>query len=406
MIGSRSYDIVVIGGGIIGLATAMRLTREYPRYDIAVLEKESKIAQHQTGRSSGVIHAGIYYAEGSQKADFCLKGGRMLRRYCDEHGIEYEMCGKLIVARDESELASLETLHRQGKANGVEGLEIVGVERMGEIEPHAAGVRALYSPGTGIVDYGGVSAAFAADIGKNGGEILTDAKVLRITHRNGRLYLETSRVEVSAKQVINCAGLYADRVARTMGLNAGVRIVPFRGEFFSLRAERCDLVNGLIYPTPDPKLPFLGVHFTRRINGGVEAGPNAVLAFAREGYGKTEFSAREMLGILTFPGFWRMAMEHWSTGLKEQYRSMIKRAFVRSLQALVPEVRSEDLSGPSSGVRAQALSRRGELLHDFSISRTHNSIHVLNAPSPAATSCLAISRYIVDMARDTFELAA
>ncbi len=400
------YDIAVIGGGIIGLATAMIVAREHRRYSVAVLEKEPQIGRHQTGHNSGVIHAGIYYKPGSRKAEFCSRGGRMLREFCDDRGIEYQLCGKLIVARDESELPRLAELHRRGVANGAENLELVATERLRELEPHAAGVKAVHSPNTGIVDYGQVVRAFADEIEKAGGGLFTDAEVKRITGRDGRLHLETSRGELSAGHLINCAGLHADTVAMAVGLNTGVRIVPFRGEYFSLRKERSNLVNGLIYPVPDPDLPFLGVHFTRRIGGTVEAGPNAVLAFAREGYKKTDIDPSDLLGVLAFPGFWRMSKVYWKSGIREQYRSWTKGAFLRSLQALVPDVRMEDLTTPGAGVRAQAVNRKGELLDDFSIARTRNSIHVLNAPSPGATACLAIGRYIVDLAKDSFELAA
>ena len=402
----RSYDIGVIGGGIIGLATAARLTQEFPRYAVVTLEKEREVAQHQTGHNSGVMHAGIYYTPGSQKANLCSTGGKMLREFCDRHGIDYEMCGKLIVAANDSEVSRLEDLYRRGTANGAEGLQMIDRERLLELEPHAAGVKAIFSPNTGIIDYGRVSEAYSMEMRENGGDLLTGAEVRRIVRRDGRLYMETSAGEVSARHIVNCAGLHADTVARMMGVDIGVRIVPFRGEYYTIRPERSHLVNGLIYPVPNPALPFLGVHFTKRIGGSVEAGPNAVLAFAREGYSKTSFSLRDMLGTLSYPGFWRMSRTHWKTAIREQYRSMVKASFVRSLQTLVPEIRSEDLYEPGAGIRAQAVGRKGELLQDFSIAQTENAIHVLNAPSPGATSSLAISRYIVDMARESFGLAA
>ena len=402
--GLGEYDIAVIGGGIIGLATAMMLTRQFPRYKVAVLEKEPEVAQHQTGHNSGVIHAGIYYTPGTKKASFCSEGGRMLRRFCDKHGIEYRMCGKLIVATKESELPRLEELHAQGTANGAQGLELVGAERIREMEPSAAGIRAMYSPNTGIVDYSEVAAALAKQVIEGGGDLYTDTALLDVAERDGRQYLETSRGEITAKYMINCAGLQADTVARRMGLKTGLRIIPFRGEYFSLKADRSDLVKGLIYPVPNPRLPFLGVHFTKRVNGSVEAGPSAVLALAREGYGKTDFDPREVLGILGYPGFWRMALAHWRTGIKEQYRSLIKRSFVRSLQTLVPEIEAGDLGEPGAGVRAQALASNGELVQDFSIVGTERSIHVLNAPSPAATACLAIGKHITQLAQRSFGL--
>ncbi len=396
------FDIAVIGGGIIGLATALRLTEAYPRHAVAVLEKEPAVAMHQSGRNSGVIHAGIYYAPGSQKANFCSTGGRLLRRFCDERGIEYEMCGKLITAVSEEEEPRLADLYERGTANGAEGLEMLGPERLREVEPHAAGTRAIFSPNTGIVDYGRVSRAYAEEMRRNGGELLTGAGVNGITRRDGRLYMETPRGEISARRVINCAGLYADRVARMMGEDPGIRVVPFRGEYFSIR--RRELVRGLIYPVPDPNLPFLGAHFTKRIDGSVEAGPNAVLAFAREGYGKASFDLGEALETLAYPGFWRMSAAHWRTGLSEQYRSLSKGAFLRSLQALLPEVRMDDLAEPGAGVRAQAVDRRGRLLQDFAISETEDAIHVISAPSPGATSSLTISRHVVEMAARAFGL--
>ena len=401
---SKRFDVVVVGAGIIGLATAMTLTRSNPRLRVAVLEKEPDIGLHQTAHNSGVIHAGIYYTEGSKKANLCSVGGRMLRRYCDEHGIEYVNCGKVIVAVNEGELPVLEELRRRGSANGAVGLESIGAERLRELEPHAAGIKAIYSPNTGIVDYGQIARAMAAEVRDGGGELLVNARVIRAVQDNGRLRLETSRGELNAGGVINCAGLHADALARLMGVETGVRIIPFRGEFYTLRPERTALVRGLIYPVPDPRLPFLGVHFTRKTDGTVEAGPNAVLALAREGYRKTDIDVAEVLGIISYRGFWRMSMSHWRAGIAEELRSFRKGAFVRSLQRLVPEVRKGDLQSSAAGVRAQAVDTKGWLLQDFSIVATRNSIHVLNAPSPAATACLAIGRHIEALAKEAFEL--
>ena len=400
----QNYDIAVIGAGIIGLATAMRLAQEYPRYKIIVLEKDGEVARHQTGHNSGVIHAGIYYAPGSQKANFCSIGGRELRRFCDERGIEYDMCGKVIVAINDEEVPRLEDLFERGTANGAEGLEMVGPERLAELEPYAAGVQAIFSPNTGIIDFKKVSQAYAIEFGENGGDLLLNTAVHGIARRDNRMYLETSRGEIAARHIINCAGLQADQVARMMGSEPGLRIIPFRGEYFSIKPERQYLVRSLIYPVPDPNLPFLGVHFTKRITGGVEAGPNAVLAFAREGYTKTSFRLRDALGTLTYPGFWKMSLSHWKSGLDEQHRSLRKSLFLKSLQTLVPSIEMGDLSEPGAGVRAQAVDRNGNLLQDFAISETENAIHVLSAPSPGATSSLTISRYIVDMAVDAFGL--
>lgn len=401
---NRQPDIAIVGGGIIGLAIAMRMTQEYPRLSVTLLEKESSLAQHQTGHNSGVIHAGIYYAPGSQKANLCATGAKMLRNFCDVHGIEYKMCGKIITATSERELPVLEELFRRGKANGAEGLEIIDEQQMKEIEPHAVGVKAILSPNTGIIDYLKVAQGYAKEAKVNGADLVTDAKVRRIVRSNAGIQIETSQGDIVAQYLINCAGLHADRIARMMGIDTGVRIIPFRGEYFSIRPERAGLVRGLIYPVPDPRMPFLGVHFTRRINGGVEAGPNAVLAFAREGYNKTSFRIGDALDILTYTGFFKMARTYWKTGVQEQYRSMVKSAFVRSLQALVPDVQSDDLYEPAAGVRAQAVDRQGKLVQDFSISRSNDAIHVLNAPSPGATSSLAISRHIVDLACDSFDI--
>ena len=402
--GSTQYDVTIIGGGIIGLATAMLLVREFPDLRTAVLEKEREIALHQTGHNSGVIHAGIYYAPGSDKASFSSAGGRMLREFCDERGIEYELCGKLIVATNEDEVPRLEDLFSRGTANGVAGLRMVDRDEIAEMEPHAAGVKGIHSPNTGIVDFTQVSRAYASELEQSGGEVLTGAELLGVVRDGGRLRLETSRGELTTRRVVNCAGLHVDVVARMMGAEVGARIIPFRGEYFTLRPERSGLVNGLVYPVPDPDLPFLGVHFTKRISGTIEAGPSAVLAFAREGYGRTSISLPDALGILAYPGFWRMSRSYWKTGVREQYRSVFKGAFVRSLQRLVPEVRGDDLYGRGSGVRAQAVDRRGRLLQDFSIAETEGAIHVLNAPSPGATASLSIGKRIVDTARESFEL--
>ena len=403
---SGRYDIAVVGGGIIGLSTAMLLSRRLPRLKVVVLEKEDEIARHQTGHNSGVIHAGIYYTPGSAKASFCYTGSKMLRRFCDERGVPYQMCGKVIVAVDEDEVPRLMELHRRGRMNGVEGLEVIGPERLRELEPHAAGVRAVYSPETGIVDYGAVARAFAEELIENGGEVLTGAQVVGLSVNRQGVRIRTPLREVAADRLINCAGLYADKLALDMGVDPGLRIVPFRGEFFSLAQERSGLVNGLVYPVPDPRLPFLGVHFTRRIDGTVEAGPNAVFAFAREGYRSFDVNAKELWGALTYKGFWRMSRTHWRSGLSEQYRSAVKGRMARSLQVLVPEVRKRDLVDRSAGVRAQAVDQKGRLVQDFAIVLGPKSIHVLNAPSPAATASLAIGSHIVEVAQESLDVAA
>ena len=401
---SPNYDVAIVGGGIIGLATALQLTRQYPGSRVVVIEKETELAVHQTGHNSGVIHSGIYYRPGSQKSEFCVSGVRSLVQFCDEKGIPYERCGKVIVATDESELGRLEDLHQRGIANGVKGLELVGPERLAEIEPHAAGIRALYAPGTGIVDFKAVANAYADVVRAGGGEIMTGTAVLRVRRSEALLSLETSAGVVESRYLINCAGLYADKVARMAGVDSEVRIVPFRGEYYSIRPERRHLVKALIYPVPNPRFPFLGVHFTRNIHGEVEAGPNAVLAFAREGYRKMDVNLGETLGALGSPGFWAMSLKHLRTGVGEIHRSLSKRTFLHDLQRLLPEVQAEDLAPGGSGVRAQAVDRKGRLLDDFSIQESRGAIHVLNAPSPGATSSLSIGGYIADMAARSFDL--
>ena len=402
---SRAYDVTIIGGGIIGLATAMKLSGSYPRYRVVVVEKEQELATHQTGHNSGVIHSGLYYRPGSQKASWCVAGVRALRDFCDEHGIKYELVGKVVVAVSEEELPALEMLYARGTANGVERLEMVGPERLRELEPHARGIKALHCPSTGIVDYLEVSKAYATNTRENGGELLTGARVLKIARSGGLTHLETTRGDLHTKYLINCAGLYADAIVRMMGLASDERIVPFRGEYYTLASGKHHLVKGLIYPVPNPQFPFLGVHFTRTIHGGVEAGPNAVLAFAREGYRKGKINLPELMGTLTYPGFWAMARKYWKTGLAELHRSFSKRAFTHALQRLLPEIQEEDLVPAGAGVRAQAVDRKGSLLDDFSIVETENAIHVQNAPSPAATSSLAIGDHIVGLASKSFGLA-
>ena len=402
---SKDYDIVIIGGGILGLSTAMQLIRRYPnQHRIAVVEKEAQLATHQTGHNSGVIHSGIYYRPGSWKAQFCVGGVKKLLQFCQENEIEYELCGKTIVATDESELGRLENLYERGVANGVQGLEIIGQERLKEVEPHVGGIKALWAPNTGIIDYVKVAAAYAARFQQDGGDIYNGATVRRISQTPAGSAIETKRGVLQAKHVINCAGLYADRMAEMMGEHSGVRIIPFRGEYYTLRPESQHLVKGLIYPVPDPAFPFLGVHYTRTIYGQVDAGPNAVLALAREGYRKSDVNLAESWGTVSFPGFWKMSMRNWKTGLAEVHRSYSKSVFVRDLQRLIPEIRQEDLAPGGAGVRAQAVSSGGSLLDDFSIRQGRTAIHVLNAPSPGATSSLAIGEHIVNLAVEAFGL--
>ncbi len=396
-------QVVIIGGGIVGLSTALAFAEATPPVLPLVLEKEAQVAAHQTGHNSGVIHSGIYYKPGSLKARYTVDGSRQLVAFCQRYGIAHEICGKVVVATDAAEVARLEELHRRGVANDVPGgVELIGPERLRELEPHAAGIKALHCPGTGIVDYIGVANRYADLVRERGGEVRTGVRVLTIA-RDGRDWvMETSGGAVRARHLINCAGLYSDWMARRAGSQPAVRIVPFRGEYYSLAKNREHLVKALIYPVPDPAFPFLGVHFTRMVRGGVEAGPNAVLSLKREGYRKTDFDAAEAWDTLSFPGFWRLAAKYWRTGAGEFYRSFSKAAFVRALQRLLPELRSEDLQPGGAGVRAQAIDPGGALVDDFSIQAFDDVIHVLNAPSPAATASLPIGQAIAAQARQHF----
>ena len=401
---TRAYDVAIVGGGIIGLSTAMQLLDAAPGLRVAVAEKEERLAQHQTGHNSGVIHSGIYYRPGSWKSRFCVGGKDRLLAFCDENEIEYDPCGKVIVATHENELGRLQDLYARGLANGVPDLEIIGPERLAEIEPHTAGVRALWAPHTGIIDYVRVANAYAGKFQSAGGDIFTGAAVAGIRQTGDGTALETPRGALQAKHIINCGGLYADRLAAMMGERTDIRIIPFRGEYYQLAARSHHLVKGLIYPVPDPRFPFLGVHYTRSIHGYVEAGPNAVLAWAREGYRKSDISLGETARALTFPGFWKMTARHWRTGMQEMRRSYRKPVFVNDLQKLIPEIRAHDLEPGGSGVRAQAVSSSGAILDDFHILRGRRALHVLNAPSPGATSSLAIGEYLSGLAMQDFGL--
>ena len=399
-----AYDVAIIGGGIVSLATARALGERAPRARLAIVEKEAKLAQHQTGHNSGVIHSGIYYKPGSYKARLCVEGARLVSEFCAEHGIRVERCGKVIVATRDDELPRLQTLYERGTANGVPGLAWVDQARLRELEPHAAAIKGIHSPNTAIVDFGEVAAAFARELSGRGVTIETNAEVTAIRRAGDEFELTTPRLTVRARRIVNCAGLYSDVVAEMAGATPDVRIIPFRGEYYFIKPERRSLVRGLIYPVPDPEFPFLGVHFTRTVHGDVEAGPNAVLAFAREGYHFGRFNPAEFWGTLSYPGFWAMARRYWRTGAYEVYRSLSQAAFVRALQRLVPDLRPDDVLRGGAGVRAQAVLRDGSLVDDFRIVESADAIHVLNAPSPAATASLAIGRHIAGLAAERFGL--
>jgi len=399
------YNVIIIGGGVVGLGVALEITLRFPHLKLLVLEKEDRVARHQSGHNSGVIHSGLYYKPGSLKARLCVTGAAAMVEFCREHGIPHEVCGKVVVATETDELPRLEELRKRGKANGLTGVRLIGSEELREIEPHATGLQALVVPSTGITNYAAVCEKYAELISASGGNVLTSAAATAIRRMPGEIVVETSRGAFSTTALINCAGLHSDRISRMAGDEPGVMIVPFRGEYYDLVPERASLVRNLIYPVPDPRFPFLGVHFTRRITGTVDAGPNAVLALAREGYRHRDINLRDLAGSLAFPGFWRMARQHWRNGLDEWRRSLSKPVFVRALQRLVPEVRENDLVPGGSGVRAQALKPDGALVDDFQFVPSGKVLHVLNVPSPAATASLTIGREIVNMAAENLGLA-
>lgn len=403
-VSSTKYDIVIIGAGIIGLATGMKLLERFPNINLAILEKDSKEGTQQSGHNSGVIHSGIYYKPGSLKAEFCVAGRASMTKFCNENGIPVRTCGKLIVATDMAGEDRLRALEERGSTNQVKGLRFVDQDEMSEIEPHVKARKALYAPGTGIVDYRNVTSVYADRVKSLGGDIffnteLNGSKIIGLT-----TVLETSTGEYECSNTINCAGLHSDLVAETMGVKVDLRIIPFRGEYYKLRKESEFLVKGLIYPVPDPAFPFLGVHLTQTMKGWVEAGPNAVLAAKREGYRKRDFSFSDFVRTIAFPGFWKMSVREWKTGLWEINRSLRKGVFLNSLQQLVPELSSDDLAGTGSGVRAQAVDSAGNLIDDFRIEESRGAIHVLNAPSPGATSSLVIGEHIANLAASNFSI--
>ena len=383
----------------------MHATRIFPHLRLLLVEKEGSVARHQTGHNSGVIHSGVYYKPGSLKAKLCVEGAAAMVEFCRQHNLPHEVCGKVIVATNESEIPGLKVLHERGQANGLAGLRLLQPEQLREIEPHSTGLLGLLVPSTGITDYATVARKYAEIVATQGGTISTGTEVRRVVRRGTEMIVETTCGAFAARNVINCAGLHSDRVSRMAGQEPEVQIVPFRGEYYDLIPERAHLVRTLIYPVPDPKFPFLGVHFTRRIQGGVDAGPNAVLAFKREGYRRTDFNLRDFAGTLTYPGFWHMAGKYWRDGASEFYRSLSKKAFVKALQRLVPEIVGSDLVADGSGVRAQAVRPDGSLVDDFHFAQAEKMLHVWNVPSPAATASLPIGRYIVEMARKGFEIA-
>jgi (S)-2-hydroxyglutarate dehydrogenase len=391
----KAYDVLIVGGGIVGLATAYDLTRRFPGRRVVLIEKEREVAFHQTGRNSGVLHSGIYYKPGSLRAQNCRTGKLAMEQFCAAEGVDYEICGKVIVAVTDSEVPALNRILERGQANGVK-CELIDRARLTELEPHTAGIAAIHVPEAGIVDFPGVCKKLAQRFEEAGGQIVFSALAKAMHQQNDSVVVETTAGEFQAQYVITCAGLQSDRVARMSGQQVDAKIIPFRGEYFELKPEVQQLCRNLIYPVPDPNFPFLGVHFTRLIHGGVECGPNAVLAFAREGYLKRNISVRDLADTLTYPGFLRLAAKYWRTGAGEMWRSFSKRAFTRALQRLIPEIREEHLVGAPSGVRAQAIAPDGSIIDDFWILETERVVNVCNAPSPAATAALNIGRLVVD----------
>ena len=391
-------DVIVIGGGIVGLATAYKLLEQKPGLKLRILEKEKSIGLHQSGHNSGVIHSGIYYKPGSMKAKNCRRGVRELLLFCDKFNVQYDLCGKVIVAVNSEEVNRLDALYKRGLENGISDVRIIDSQELKDLEPHATGIKAIHVPSMGIINYTSVVEELARQIIKRGGKIKTKATVKGFVRKASEYIVNTQTCDYTTGLVINCSGLYSDKIAQLAGENSSISIIPFRGEYYVLKPESRHLVNSLIYPVPDPKFPFLGVHFTRRIDSSVEAGPNAVLATAREGYRRRDFSFQETWELLTNPGFWKIGRNYWKTGMGEYTRSLFKPLFVKALQNLVPAIQGSDLVPGGSGVRAQAMDRTGKLLDDFCIVQSERFIHVLNAPSPAATASFAIGSKIAAQA--------
>ena len=392
----KLYDIAVIGGGIVGTATAMQLLQK-KNLSLILIEAENVLAAHQTGRNSGVIHSGLYYKPGSLKALNCAEGRNLLYKFCNANQIEHEKCGKIVIAVDNKEIHALNELERKGKANGLTNIKRISRDEIKTYEPYAAGIEGLFVGETGIVNYSDVTNAYERIIREKNGEIKLNCKFISLNKKNNELILNTSSDEIHSKFLINCGGLQSDRIASQCGLETDVQIIPFRGEYYKLKKEKEYLVKNLIYPVPDPRFPFLGVHFTRMINGGIEAGPNAVLAFKREGYKFSDISLKDISEMLNFPGFWKMGKKYYKTGFHEFYRSLSKHAFVSALQKLIPDIKEDDVLPYKAGVRAQAVDKNGNLLDDFKIIENTNMIHILNAPSPAATASLSIANKIANM---------
>ena len=391
-------DVIVIGGGIVGLATAYKLLEQKPGLKLRILEKEKSIGLHQSGHNSGVIHSGIYYKPGSMKAKNCRRGVRELLLFCDKFNVQYDLCGKVIVAVNSEEVNRLNALYKRGLENGISDVRIIDSQELKDLEPHATGIKAIHVPSMGIINYTSVVEELAKQIIKRGGKIKTKATVKGFVRKASECIVNTQTCDYPTGLVINCSGLYSDKIAQLAGENSSIRIIPFRGEYYVLKPESRHLVNSLIYPVPDPRFPFLGVHFTRKIDGSIEAGPNAVLATAREGYRRRDFSFQETWELLTNPGFWKIGRNYWKTGMGEYTRSLFKPLFVKALQHLVPAIQGSDLVPGGSGVRAQAMDKTGKLLDDFCIVQSERFIHVLNAPSPAATASFAIGSIIASQA--------
>lgn len=399
-----TYDFTIAGAGIVGLSTAYKLSLQYPDASILLLEKESGVAAHQTGHNSGVIHSGIYYKPGSYKAKNCIDGRHQIVEFCRENGINHDICGKIIVATDEKEIPGLTSIFDRGIQNGIEGLALIDDKELKEIEPYSSGIRAIHVPCAGIIDFKAVCESLAQKFISAGQTVRFNTPVRSVVQKNGSIIIESEKSSFKSKYFINCTGLHSDRVARSAGIKSDIQIIPFRGEYYELTDDADHLVKGLIYPIPNPEFPFLGVHFTRMVNGGVECGPNAVFSFKREGYDKTSFDFNDTIETVNFPGFWILAGKHWKMGMDEMYRSFSKTGFLKNLQKLIPSIQKNQLKVSPAGVRAMALLPNGEILDDFHFELGENEIHVLNAPSPAATAGLSIGDEIVAKAKLAFSL--